>query len=88
MAFDGLGAYKGRLVGGAHYLTALHAVGGANVMAKMGEGYPPPGAAMARIGWRSSCVIIATLLGMKMEKYRAEAQESLDQRCRDLTVMR
>ena len=88
MVFDELGACKGRLARGAHCLTVLNAVGEANVMAKIGEGYSPPGVAMVRIGWRSSRVIVATLFKMKMEKYRAEAQGLLDQPCRYLMVTR
>ena len=32
-----------------------------------GESHLPPSAAMARSGWRSSCITVTTLLGTKME---------------------
>ena len=40
---------------------------GVGVMAKSGEGHPPPGAAMVRSGWCRSCATVATLLRLKME---------------------
>lgn len=55
---------------------------------KRGEGHPPPSATMVRIGWRSSCITVTTLLGTRMEKYRVEPQEPSDQPCRDLAMMK
>ena len=54
------------LAGSIHPHSGVNAVDG-EVMEKLGQGHPPPGAAMVRSGWRSSYVAIATLLKTKME---------------------
>ena len=48
-------------------------------MEKLGESHPPPISVMARSGWRSSYVVVTTLLGTKMEINRLEVSESLDE---------
>lgn len=40
------------------------------LMKKLGQGHPPPNAAQTRSGWRSSFVVVMTLLKTKMELHR------------------
>ena len=45
----------------------LFKVVGVGVMTKLGEGHPPPSAAMVRSGWHNSYVAVATLFRAKLK---------------------
>ena len=88
MVFNGLGACEGRLVGGAHRLTAFNAVGEANVMDKMGEGHPPPGVVMVRSGGATSALLLPPSLTQDLELHRRRHRDRRMHGCQDRTVER